>query len=387
MKTIWIFILASLLLSPVLVLAQRDSLLISGRLKSTDGQDFEKFRITYIDHFGKRQSYVGNAHSGNFEIRLPKQELVIDAVLQTVGAERKAGTMQSPLNLFIHEEDIKIDGLVNELELARVSGGKENDEYNTLRQSIAGINRQVSTLYAPLLKGEVNSESESGAVVMQEIRRLNRLGYDAQKNFIIAHPKSYVSLFLLYRLKNIYTSDDYASTFASIDNQYHNTRIGKEIRNNIQHEIVTAKGTLAPSFARTTDKGEAFQLEDLRGKVFLIDFWGSWCAPCRASMPHLLELYHKYKDKGFEVVGVAQEHGKTMEQATLSWKKAIDELGIHWINVLNNENKEEFDIVKSYNITGFPTKILVDAQGKILLRITASATDDIDVALQNIYGY
>lgn len=401
MNKFWSLLLSGFLLSPVLSFASRcelsvlgigvaqqvDSLTISGILKQGAGNLVEKVTFSFTDHTGKNQYATATLQSGAFEFRVAKQPSVIDGMLRTVGADSRAGAMQRPLSLFIEKDNIKIVGKTDELELAIVSGGKENSDYNILRQSTADISRQVTALYEPLIKGEVKSDTEEGKAVMSQMSTLHRQEYDAQKRFVAEHPDSYVSLFLLYRLKNIYTSDGYANAFAAIDSRYHDTKIGKEIQSNIQREAITAKGTVAQTFARTTAIGKPFKLENLKGQVFLIDFWGSWCGPCRASMPHLLELHEKYKSKGFEIVGVAQERGKTIEEANASWKKAIDELGIHWINVLNNENKEQFDIVKSYGITGFPTKILVDAEGKIILRITASATDDIDVALKNIYGY
>lgn len=188
-------------------------------------------------------------------------------------------------------------------------------------------------------------------------------------------------------MKNRYTTDDYAKAFEGLTDRYSSTRMAKTIYSNIEKESVTRKGAKAFDFERTTLSGEAFRLSELKGQVYLLDFWGSWCAPCRASMPHLKDLYNRYKDKGFEIVGIAQEHGKTFEQSSTSWKKAVDELGIHWINVLNNENNEELDIVKLYRVTGYPTKILVDEHGEIILRVTASATDDIDVALKKVYGF
>lgn len=401
MRKYWSLVLTSFLLSPLLSFAsgcelsvlgkglaqQEDSLTISGTLTQGTENPVEKITFSYIDQTGKSQYSTAKLLSDAFELRVAKQPFITEGMLRAIGADPMGGAMQRPLSLFIEKDNIKVVGKTDQLELAIVSGGKENDDYNTLRQSTADIARKITASYEPLIKGEVKSDTEQGESLMKQMSALHRQEYEAQKRFVVEHPASYVSLFLLYRLKNIYTSDNYAKAFAAIDNRYHDTKLGKEIQSNIQREIVTAKGAKAQTFARTTATGKPFKLDDLKGKVFLIDFWGSWCGPCRASMPHLLELHEKYEDKGFEIVGVAQERGKTLDEANATWKKAIDELGIHWVNVLNNENQEQFDIVKSYAITGFPTKILVDDQGKVILRITASATDDIDVALKNIYGY
>jgi len=115
------------------------------------------------------------------------------------------------------------------------------------------------------------------------------------------------------------------------------------------------------------DKGKPVNFDALKGKYVLLDFWGSWCGPCRASHPHLKELYAKYKDKGFEIVGIAQEHS-ALPADRLLWTEAIAKDGLPWIQVLNNENRDKFDVVSEYGVTAFPTKILLDKGGNIIGR-------------------
>ncbi|HEY8897817.1 MAG TPA: TlpA disulfide reductase family protein [Niastella sp.] len=114
--------------------------------------------------------------------------------------------------------------------------------------------------------------------------------------------------------------------------------------------------------------GTAVDFNALKGRYVLLDFWGSWCHPCRASHPHLKELYSRFKDKGFEIIGIASEHAKTAEERHRLWTTAITEDGLTWLQVLNNENAEQFDAVKEYGVIAFPTKILLDRDGNIIGR-------------------
>lgn len=114
--------------------------------------------------------------------------------------------------------------------------------------------------------------------------------------------------------------------------------------------------------------GKAIDFKALKGKYVLLDFWGSWCKPCRASHPHLKELYAKYKDKGFEIIGIASETAPTAEKRHELWTKAINEDGLPWLQVLNNEHIEKFNAAKEYNVTAYPTKILLDRDGNIIGR-------------------
>jgi thiol-disulfide isomerase/thioredoxin len=112
--------------------------------------------------------------------------------------------------------------------------------------------------------------------------------------------------------------------------------------------------------------GNKIDLKATHAKYVLLDFWGSWCHPCRASHPHLKELYAEYKDKGFEIIGIAQEAAKDSAQQVKNWETAVKEDGLTWRQVLNNKNGKQFDAVTEFGITAFPTKILLDSEGNIV---------------------
>jgi thiol-disulfide isomerase/thioredoxin len=112
--------------------------------------------------------------------------------------------------------------------------------------------------------------------------------------------------------------------------------------------------------------GGKIDLKATHAKYVLLDFWGSWCHPCRASHPHLKELYAEYKDKGFEIIGIANEMAKDTAQQVKSWETAVKEVGLTWRQVLNNRNGKQFDAVTAFGITAFPTKILLDSEGNIV---------------------
>jgi thiol-disulfide isomerase/thioredoxin len=166
---------------------------------------------------------------------------------------------------------------------------------------------------------------------------------------------------------------------------------GEEVSEKIQNDIKAASNKIpggAAWFQQLTDSvrnyykqkltafaankldinGKTVDISSLKGRYVLLDFWGSWCRPCRASHPHLKELYAKFKDKGFEIIGIAMEHAKTADERHKLWTTAINEDGLTWLQVLNNENVEKFDAVKEYAVTAFPTKILLDRDGNIIGR-------------------
>jgi thiol-disulfide isomerase/thioredoxin len=120
--------------------------------------------------------------------------------------------------------------------------------------------------------------------------------------------------------------------------------------------------------------GKMVNSNELKGKYILVDFWGSWCVPCRKSHPALKELYAKYKSKGLEIIGVSNEivsGNRTREQQDEVWRKAINEDDINWLHVLYDPAIA--DIVKAYDINGYPTKFLIDREGKFMWRILGTS--------------
>ena len=107
-----------------------------------------------------------------------------------------------------------------------------------------------------------------------------------------------------------------------------------------------------------------FNLQSLKGNMFYWIFGELVYALSKITSLYMKELYKKYKAEGFEIVGIAQEESPTYEKSRKSWLEAVKKDDIHWIQVLNNEDIKRSDIVKDYGITAFPTKILLDRDGK-----------------------
>ncbi len=118
-------------------------------------------------------------------------------------------------------------------------------------------------------------------------------------------------------------------------------------------------GQPAPEITLPDTKGEMVSLSSLRGKVVLLDFWASWCGPCRASIPGVIKLYNKYKEKGFEVFGVSIDSKKK------DWLKAIQHDHINYIQV--NDNGGWYGKVpERYGINEIPTTMLLNKNGEIV---------------------
>lgn len=117
-----------------------------------------------------------------------------------------------------------------------------------------------------------------------------------------------------------------------------------------------AVGSKAPEIALPGSAGETVKLSSLKGKVVLIDFWASWCGPCRRSMPALKEVYKKYKDKGLEIYGISLDDNKP------AWDKALKEDRTPWLHVIDREG----GTARQWGIQYIPTSFLLDKEGKLI---------------------
>ncbi len=120
-------------------------------------------------------------------------------------------------------------------------------------------------------------------------------------------------------------------------------------------------GAEAPDFAQATPEGKMMRLSDLRGKVVLVDFWASWCGPCRRENPNVVRMYNTYKDKGFEILGVSLDRDRQR------WLEAISEDGLTWYHVSDLKQWSN-EVAQMYGVSSIPHTVLVDKEGKIIAR-------------------
>ncbi|MGJ3234627.1 redoxin domain-containing protein [Marivirga sp.] len=136
-------------------------------------------------------------------------------------------------------------------------------------------------------------------------------------------------------------------------------------------------GAQAPNFSMPTPEGDTVSLKDFRGEYVLVDFWAAWCKPCRQENPNIVEAYNKYKDAGFQILGVS------LDKKREDWLKAIEADNLEWTQV--SELKYwQTPIVQEYKINGIPFSLLLDPEGKIVAKNLRG--DRLHEKLAEIYG-
>ena len=171
---------------------------------------------------------------------------------------------------------------------------------------------------------------------------------------------------LMYALDYLHPRKDKALILAEISRlskEYPWLAEAKEKKANMAAAEAIAKktgvGAVAMDFTQNNTTGKAVKLSDYRGKYVLLDFWASWCGPCRAENPNVLDNYEKYHSKGLEILGVSLDDKKD------AWLKAIKDDGLEWAHVSDLKGWKN-EVAKTYNIRAVPSNFLIDKEGKIV---------------------
>lgn len=379
----------SLLLASFLPAAAQKSYKVTARIK---GQGDYKLSLSYVTADGHKIDTPISHNGDEFVFSGNVNEPVIATFSSRHPASKfefvKGGMFMPAPNLEIILSDktnVQITGDAEELYKATVKGDKANTEMNAFRQKEMPLTSKVWELRkkgAGLRKPE---DSVARKAVNAEMLAANEELIAMNKQFVASHPNSFLSVSLLTRLQSDFDPAAYEQAFNKLSNTYKNTYLGKYLSSRITGAKATSEGAVI-NFNKKDNQGNIFSLSSLRGKYVLLDFWGSWCGPCRASHPHLKEIYAKYKDKGLEIVGIADEKSDDINDAKALWLKAIKDDGINWIQVLNNYDKATNNLAMSYGITGFPTKILLDKNGKVLFKLVGNGGDELDQKLKAALG-
>ena len=234
-----------------------------------------------------------------------------------------------------------------------------NDDLAEINKKTFPIFNQIDSITVASSTG--NFSEEKNKEMYEERNNLYKKIIGIKVDFIKSHPKSIAASYIFndaYYRKS-FTHDEAKELFNGLDSTaLAGTTFYEETKLRLEAVEKTGIGMQAPEIKTTnTLDGSEFKLSSLKGNYVLFDYWGLWCGPCMAEIPKIKEYANKYADKNFVVVGV--NSGDT----TAKWKNAIEKYNYNWTHVQTNDDN---NLLIPFNVSSFPTKILIDPNGKII---------------------
>lgn len=284
-----------------------------------------------------------------------KQDTVVS---RYITCQPKDGRLM--IDFFLENGDIKV-ALTKHNDSA--TGTPNNDTYQAIRSKANEFSKKANDLYSSIHNDTTLTKEQSEARI-NEIRNLETSYKQLIKDGINKNITNIVGIYLYKQNYYQYDTEENAAILSKIPAQYmmNDSRL-VTIKEQVEKQKKTAAGTKFTDFEMKTPEGKAVKLSDYVGKnkIVLVDFWASWCGPCRKEMPNLVELYAQYKDKGLEIVGVS------LDQKADDWKMAIKRLNITWpqmsdLKYWKNEGAQ------LYAVNSIPHIVLIDAEGTIVSR-------------------
>ncbi len=267
----------------------------------------------------------------------------------------------SVLGTFINAENehLVIDTQRDSLYLADVSGGMYDlPSYDIIRE----VNKKSIALqrkYLLVLSGQLQMSQEEFA---KEIEDSSKEQLSQIVSFIKENNSLPYSAYLLINIAEALPLEELKGIYEELADTIKNHELGQSLSYVIASLDQSVRvGMAAPAFTVKDVEDKVLSLEEYKGRWVILDFWGSWCSPCRQSNPHLVSIYKKYHKKGLEIIGLALSD--TRDNSI----KAMSEDGITWRNAVINEQEDEDakNLPITYRITGVPTKVLINPDGVV----------------------
>ncbi|MEO6818236.1 MAG: TlpA disulfide reductase family protein [Ginsengibacter sp.] len=250
------------------------------------------------------------------------------------------GNQPPAIPFFLENSLIAVSGNHDNPGQITITGSKSHDQY---MQYVIGLQPYIKVL----------TENARDKENMEGFEKV-------AGDFVKKNPSSFVSSLVLIQLSQV--SDKILNTeslFKLLTPDVQNTPMGQYVNHQIQEGKINMIGSVIPDFSQEDTNGHSLSIASMRGKYVLIDFWASWCGPCRQENPNVVAAFNKYQSKNFTILGVS------LDQTKQPWLTAIKKDGLNWPQVSDLKGWQNA-VAAQFRITSIPQNLLIDPQGKII---------------------
>jgi peroxiredoxin len=221
------------------------------------------------------------------------------------------------------------------------------------------ISGDLNKLYSEFYKNKNQQGMDS---LDAEFDKLTEIKNIKNKKYLEEHPSSPIAMFVFMQFAGYDINADVVEpVFLALADKWRNGPAGKEMAERIEVAKKTGIGKMAMDFTQNDTLGNPVSLSSFKGKYVLIDFWASWCGPCRQENPNVVKAFNNYKEKGFTVLGVSLDQPNAKDK----WMKAIHDDNLTWTQVSDLKFWKN-EVAVQYGIQAIPQNFLIDPQGKII---------------------
>ncbi len=271
---------------------------------------------------------------------------------------------RTPIVFFGENANITITANSENLQEAVITGSSVTDTYLNFVKDVPGKARldAINAEYQTAMSASDNPKMEA---LREEVNVLMEEQKAYFLDFIKNNTNSVVGAHMAMQAISEFEVDEFKELIAKFEANLGESKYVSDLKKALEPmekaasaEKTTEIGAIAPDFTLESVNGDAVTLSSLKGKYLLVDFWASWCKPCRQENPNVVKAYSEYASKGFEVLSVS------LDRDSAAWKKAITEDGLTWTQVIDGTG----DVATTYGVKGIPFTLLLDKEGKIVAK-------------------